>query len=229
MPTTSPHNLYYPDETTDVAPLHPVMAAMQTSTEAALTTMDGVVGGHTTSIGTLTTQLAAQGVPWFATTGARDAAIPTPSAGKLATTGTGATTTLWEYNGTAWVVLAQPGAWSLYTPTWTNLTVGNGTVNAAYSQVGKTVHFRVGILWGTTTSASGNWYPSLPVPVVPGLGSFYPVSAWMFNSSPSTFNSATFVLNTYIISATAGIVSGVNPWAWGVSDRVYINGSYEAQ
>jgi hypothetical protein len=33
-------------------------------------------------------------------------------------------------------------AWASWTPTWTNLSVGNGTMAGAYIQIGKTVHFR---------------------------------------------------------------------------------------
>lgn len=36
MPTTSPDNLYYPDENTDIAPLEAVLAAMQTSNQNAV-------------------------------------------------------------------------------------------------------------------------------------------------------------------------------------------------
>jgi hypothetical protein len=46
-------------------------------------------------------------------------------------------------------------AWTTWAPTWTNVTVGNGTVIAKYAVVGKTVFFRVAIIFGTTTSISG--------------------------------------------------------------------------
>lgn len=36
MPTTSPDNLYYPDDNTTIAPLQTVLATMQTSTQTAL-------------------------------------------------------------------------------------------------------------------------------------------------------------------------------------------------
>ena len=103
MPVTSPHSLYYPDAATVISPLHPILANMQASTETALTAMDTAVSTATSNVATLTTQLAAQGVPWFATTGARDTAIPTPTSGKMAVTGTGTSMVTWTYNGSAWV------------------------------------------------------------------------------------------------------------------------------
>jgi hypothetical protein len=44
------------------------------------------------------------------------------------------------------------GAWAAYTPTFTNLTIGNATVVARYMQVGKTLHIRLAIVGGTTTA-----------------------------------------------------------------------------
>lgn len=50
--------------------------------------------------------------------------------------------------------LDTPGAWTSYTPTLYNMTIGNGTVDAAYCQIGKLVHVRIHIVFGSTTSVS---------------------------------------------------------------------------
>lgn len=55
------------------------------------------------------------------------------------------------------------GGWTAYTPTWTGVTIGNATVNAAYQQVGKLVTVRIIMVMGSTTSISGNVAFSLPV------------------------------------------------------------------
>lgn len=60
-------------------------------------------------------------------------------------------------------------AWVSYTPTWTavttNPTLGNGTIAAAYMKIGKTVHFRVKVTFGTTTTlGSGAYGLTLPTP-----------------------------------------------------------------
>ena len=62
-------------------------------------------------------------------------------------------------------------AWTSYTPTWTaivtNPVIGNGTIQAAYIQIGKIVFVRVTITGGTTTTwGSGGYAFSLPVAVV---------------------------------------------------------------
>jgi hypothetical protein len=54
-------------------------------------------------------------------------------------------------------------AWTSYTPTWTNLTVGNGTNNFAYKQIGKTVFVRGSFVFGSTSSISGGVSFTLPV------------------------------------------------------------------
>jgi hypothetical protein len=59
---------------------------------------------------------------------------------------------------------ALSGAWTSYTPTITNFTLGNGTLSAAYKRIGsKTLLVRVNIGFGTTTSVSGAVTISLPV------------------------------------------------------------------
>lgn len=58
------------------------------------------------------------------------------------------------------------GSWIDYTPTLTNLTLGNGTMAAKYMKIGpKTLILRVDIHAGTTTTASGTISISLPAGV----------------------------------------------------------------
>ena len=46
------------------------------------------------------------------------------------------------------------GAWQTWTPTYNNLTVGNGTVTCGYKQIGKTVTFRWIFQLGSTSLGS---------------------------------------------------------------------------
>lgn len=54
-------------------------------------------------------------------------------------------------------------AWDAYTPTLTNITLGNGTVAGRYLRVGKTVDVAITLTVGSTTSASGQLQFSVPV------------------------------------------------------------------
>ena len=71
------------------------------------------------------------------------------------------------WNGTAWAYNATPqtteiGAWTSFTPSWVNLTPGNGVAVAAYSQVNKLLFVRVKFTWGTTTSCGDPVRMTLP-------------------------------------------------------------------
>lgn len=56
--------------------------------------------------------------------------------------------------------------WQTWTPTWTNLTIGNATVNARYIQVGKIIFYNIGVLLGNTSVMGTN--PSFTLPVAFG-------------------------------------------------------------
>lgn len=61
-----------------------------------------------------------------------------------------------------WNGLQAP--WDTYTPTLTNITLGNGSVDARYLRVGKTILVRIVIAAGTTTTyAAAQAQVSLPV------------------------------------------------------------------
>ena len=60
------------------------------------------------------------------------------------------------------------GAWTAYTPTFTNLTVGNGTLDCQWFRSGRFVSFKVKITFGSTTSVSGAVIVSLPVAYADG-------------------------------------------------------------
>lgn len=55
------------------------------------------------------------------------------------------------------------GAWTSWTPTWTNLTVGNATQTGKYMQIGKLVIARLSFTLGTTSSVGAG--PSFTLPV----------------------------------------------------------------
>lgn len=55
-------------------------------------------------------------------------------------------------------------AWTSYTPTFTNFTLGNGTISVAkYAKLGKIVLLEVEVVLGTTSSVTGRIGISLPV------------------------------------------------------------------
>ena len=136
--------------------------------------------------------------------------------------------------GTAW-------PWQSWTPTWTNVTVGNGTVVAAYGQIGKTVHFRLRFTLGSTSSISGTVVFSLPVTAVAELssGQGYEIGICKFLDTGvaeyhaftliiSTTTAGMYALNSSGTYASASTVNATVPFAFGNTDVMLITGTYEA-
>ena len=134
------------------------------------------------------------------------------------------------------------GAWKDYTPSFTGFTIGNGTINSAkYSQIGKTVHVRIKVKLGSTSSMAGPLDISFPV----APSSSY-VAADVLDGSVQIFDTGTarFMANVLFISAnvfrlgwnaasgtyvTYGDVSSTAPMTWTTSDEFHVALTYEAQ
>ena len=133
------------------------------------------------------------------------------------------------------------GAWTSWTPTWTNLTVGNGTVTAKYTKIGKTIHFRITYTHGSTSSMGSNPTFTLPVTHVSyttpgsylqiGYGECYDNGVAGYNAA-IRLNSTTvcqiYVLNgaTSIVQPTA--ITSTAPFTWGTGDGFAVCGTYES-
>ncbi len=122
------------------------------------------------------------------------------------------------------------GAWTAYTPTITTggspITLGNGTIDAAYKQIDKTIFFRVTLAIGSTTGLpAGTILVGLPVNAKSStnghaVGTYVVASpngegSWKNNAANTVqlFNGAT--LQTV---ATLGLTT---------STVLYLNGTYE--
>jgi hypothetical protein len=65
--------------------------------------------------------------------------------------------------GLAWAAASSGFTYAAYTPTFTNFSLGNGTINVArWAQSGKLVHVYGQVTLGSTSSVSGNITLSLP-------------------------------------------------------------------
>ena len=66
--------------------------------------------------------------------------------------------------GLKWAAATSGMTFTTWTPTWTRLTVGNGTVIARYGESGKFIYVDLTIQFGSTTSITGN-APEFTLPV----------------------------------------------------------------
>ena len=176
----------------------------------------------------LRTRAAALGGVQVCTSTTRPSA---PTAGQLVfETDTG---NVMLYTGAAWTRTGGSGAWTSYTPTWSG-TLGNGTLTGAYQRFGRTIHFRVKVLFGSTTTVGGNQQFTLPF--LPNadygdgarIGNAGGLDAGVAAYSGSARMTGVSTTNFLLQNENGTAWSSTVPWTVGTSDTIYANGTYEA-
>jgi hypothetical protein len=123
--------------------------------------------------------------------------------------------------------------WTAYTPTLTNITLGNGTLSAAYAQIGKTVAVRFILTLGSTSSVSGTISVSNPVTGT----STHTGTCYMNDATGGIYNgtvivaSTTFTMRAHNSSATYSTLTAFSntiPVAPAVNDQYVATFVYEA-
>jgi len=144
-----------------------------------------------------------------------------------------------QATGLKWAAASGFSAWTSYTPTWTNLTVGNGTLTAKYAQDNKVVVATIELVFGSTTSITSN-NPRFTLPVTSVSASaavnrffgtygdanntFYPASVEFFSTTAA--NLQVFKADgTYVSNAA---LTTTAPFTWGTGDYIYVTTIYEA-
>ena len=134
------------------------------------------------------------------------------------------------------------GTYTAYTPTWTSLTVGNGTVSSAYCQVNNFVHYVGVFTLGSTSVVTGGPVVSMPItagtPFSSGLLAPYGICSFFDTSAGQLFDG--IVMST---SGTTGLMrvgntsgtylignntSATVPFTWATGDRINWNFTYRA-
>lgn len=136
--------------------------------------------------------------------------------------------------GTGW-------AWSTWSSTLTNLTIGNGVVVSKYVQTGKSVDLILTITFGTTTVMGSTPTFSLPVTASSDFNTtFQPLGTVLIEDSGTTTYLGTIV---FVNTTTAGIVAwgsagtyvggdvaltSAIPMTWATGDKIKATCRYEA-
>ena len=134
--------------------------------------------------------------------------------------------------------VANQGTYVSYTPTFTNLTVGNATLNFTYTQIGKFVHV-VGVMYfGSTTSISSTPYISLPVTrytndlEVLGTGYLGDTGTGTYLMFPLAVDTTRVIMfganHTVGSTIIEGATTSTVPFTWTTNDRINLNLSYRA-
>jgi hypothetical protein len=137
--------------------------------------------------------------------------------------------------------LAHNVAWTTYTPTFVNFTIGNGTITyARYQQIGKTVRVSLLVTLGSTSVMGTTPTISLPVTSAShyvadreylglcaladtGTTEYIAMATW---ASTTTIKMFVGVANATYLS-TANITATV-PFTWTTNDRFSADFTYEA-
>jgi len=135
-------------------------------------------------------------------------------------------------------------AWTSYTPTLTNLTLGNGTLTASYNQTGKTVWVDFKFVLGSTSAVTGVPRFTLPVTANSKYSSTqnnFIGHVWIEDSGVSNYFGASTIATSTGMGATdiyvqnaAGTyltltgITNLIPFTWGTADYITARVSYEA-
>jgi hypothetical protein len=130
------------------------------------------------------------------------------------------------------------GTWTTWTPSWSGITVGNGTTIARYSQVNKIVHCRVQFTMGSTSSVAGPVTFTLPATASSsatvsghGFGQFTDAGTTTVAGAvrvSSTTTAELLVMDGGSAWLTYFGLTSTRPFTWATSDLMLCSLTYEA-
>ncbi len=126
--------------------------------------------------------------------------------------------------------------WASYTPTWTATggtpTLGNGTLSGSYVLYGGMCHFKMTLLWGSTTTATSttNWTFTMPTGIAGTDTNIF--NATITDTSAGTIVPAVGIPNattTFRVKVAAGTTVGnLIPMTWANTDVLRIHGWFQS-
>ena len=131
--------------------------------------------------------------------------------------------------------LKYTGAWTTWSPTINNVTVGNGTVTARFVRIAKTITLSFRLVFGSTTSISGS--PNILLPVSAVSNANFSVVCVDTGTAGYFGNAGIFAFDytrTYLdlIGSAGAIANGTSfsatvPFTWTTNDEFSFSGTYE--
>jgi hypothetical protein len=128
------------------------------------------------------------------------------------------------------------GAWTAYTPTLggTGWALGNGTLACAYQRVGKGVHYRVSLTFGSTTTAgTGGLTIALPLTALAAGDQPRMVGEFLKASNSARYplqgiGTSSTVDSVFVATSPMGALTSTVPLAPLTGDKVLLSGLYES-
>lgn len=150
----------------------------------------------------------------------------------------GANNTFLRANSSAATGLEYGGAYTTFTPSWTGLTVGNATNLGRYLRIGNFVHVTQRLIFGSTTSISGNVISNFPFTGVGASGNINMggitfldtgikgYSGFVNLSDANGYNLLVNDASTLYLGNAS--MNATTPFIWGTGDEIFINYVFEA-
>ena len=163
----------------------------------------------------MTNPMTTTGDTIYSSSGSTPARLGIGTAGQVLTVNSGAT-------APEWAAVAGGGfTYTGYTPTFTNFTLGNGTINKArYAQSGKLVHVYIQVTLGSTSTVSGNITVALPVTAASDQVGLWTGPAAFSDSGVGSFTGLVQISSTTAAKPDVNDASGTYPKITGLSSTV---------
>jgi hypothetical protein len=176
----------------------------------------------------MTNPMTTTGDVIYSSSGSTPARLGLGTAGQVLKVNSGATAPEW---GTA---AAAGFSWTAYTPTYVNLTLGNGTVSSAYVDTGAEIWWFMNLEFGSTTSISGTVGITSPVNALTSnagfyfapsvLATFYDSSAGKMYGAITAFSSTSNMRLAPLGGATGEFgnteMNASTPFTWATGDKL---------
>jgi hypothetical protein len=128
-------------------------------------------------------------------------------------------------------------AWTAYTPTLTGITLGNGTLNCAFTRYGKTIKVRGNFNAGSTTTYSATTF-AFTLPVTPSTaytttggaaaGAAYIVATAATRCSGTAYITGAGALSFLCGTPANSVVTNLVPGTWTTTSSLTFQIEYEA-
>jgi hypothetical protein len=124
--------------------------------------------------------------------------------------------------------VALSAAWSTWSPTLTNLTLGNGVVTARYRRIGKTLDYRFKFKLGSTSAVGTS--PKFTLPATPHSSLVFTEDvfgmAHLLDSTTAeragearlTSGSTIEIMRYDTSNAVLATITATSPWTWATND-----------
>jgi hypothetical protein len=150
----------------------------------------------------------------------------------------GANNTFLRANSATATGLEYAGTYTTFTPTWNNLTVGNGTNTGRYLRIGNFVHVTQKLTFGSTTSIGSNVTVNMPISPSTTSGDVNMGGITYLDTGVKGYigfaNLTSSGLMQPLVCDSSGTYLGNagigtnTPHTWGTGDEMFINYLYEA-